>query len=86
MPGQCSHSRNKGSHAPLKRANLCVVILSAILASCATTTDTDAIEPLAVCGAWRSISWSELDTDRTILEVKLNNVARSAWGCVDNGG
>lgn len=79
-----SAKHKRGWWWPLTLVTILGGALIGILTGCATTTDTSGmIDPLAVCGAWKSVSWSELDTDQTILEVKLNNVARAAWGCTD---
>lgn len=52
------------------------------LAGCGTMTETsEAADPSMVCIAFPAISWSDDDSDQTILEVKQFNAARRAWGC-----
>lgn len=50
------------------------------LTACATTTTTSVVN-LGVCEAWKPVTWSQADTDQTILEIKQNNAARKGWGC-----
>ena len=33
----------------------------------------------AACSVWQPVSWSLKDTDRTIVEVKVNNARREAY-------
>ena len=69
-----------------------LILQMLILTGCVTTTGIDEIRPdtsqairdnsLKVCEAWLPVSWSVRDTDETIAEVKDNNIARLAWGCI----
>lgn len=67
-----------------RRRSRLVPLLTALIlipAGCAKTmviadrTDTTGV----VCGAWKAVSWSAKDTDRTIAEAKSNNAGRRAW-------
>lgn len=63
------------------RAISCVLIFSAILPGCATTTasvvtGTDATR--VACAAFSPIWWSAADSDGTIRQVKEHNAAHGA--------
>jgi len=51
----------------------------------APVVETKALAPVVdnskseVCSKWKGIGWSRKDTDKTIREVKENNVQQRAW-------
>jgi hypothetical protein len=55
------------------------VLLMLPLAGCGKTMATVATTDAVCADAWRPISWSPKDTDRSILEIKQNNARWKAW-------
>ena len=62
----------------LKRLSLLAIVLAVIPAGCAKMTGIVATNA-SVCQVWKPIGWSKKDTDRTIIEVKVNNARRDGW-------
>ncbi len=64
------------SNAPVRLFGLAMLLL--IVPGCAMTTATVATNE-SVCDVWKPISWSQKDTDETIVQVKVNNARRNGW-------
>lgn len=62
----------------LMKLGLLLIVLSAILAGCVTTTPTSVND---LCLIDHPVTWSKSDTDQTIREIKVHN-ARYRAVCV----
>ncbi len=61
----------------MRRLGLALLLAGATVTAlgCTATTATSGSE----CAVWLPISWSDQDTEQTILEIKANNARRDAW-------
>jgi outer membrane biogenesis lipoprotein LolB len=55
-----------------------LMLSTLLLTGCASTMPTS-VTNRSACIVWKDISWSQKDTDQTILEVKENNARRNGW-------